>query len=182
MIAKLALLLAAAAGAAPDLGKLAGLVRAAVGAVTTLTVVETDPTGQRRWAAWQEGVGDGQATYLALFATGNGGVTPVWSMRWPNGYEPRLRTLTEWSYRDGSIAAITVQFGAGAVEVDLFGLGADGQPRPLGKYEAAAAEWRGDAKGVPVLVLHDRQATALKTRCLAWRAATAVLAPVRCPA
>lgn len=176
--------LLAAAGVAQqlpaDLGTLAAPVREAAG-IASLTTLDADTAGTLRWVAWQEGVGEGQIARLALF---NSGARPaaLWANAWPGGYAPRLQTLPRWTYRGRDVASVIVQFGAGAVEVTLFGLERDGRVIALSREEGADAEFRRGRDGVPVLVIYQRDRVTLRASCFGWRAATARLLPTRCPA
>lgn len=177
-----ALLLIAAAGSAQQLsaGGLDARARAAAADFATLTVADADDAGSLRWAAWGEGRGDGQSAHLALFRTGDARAT-AWSRQWPDGYLPTLNTDTRWRWHGQPVAMVTVQFGAGAVQVVAVGVdGASG--RTLAQRDAVAAETRRGADGKAVLVLFDRPGgRALVPRCLGWQDTRATLTPVTCP-
>jgi hypothetical protein len=174
----------AAAGLAqqpqPDLGRLAASVGAAAD-IASLTTLDADADGSLRWVAWQEGVGEGQVARLALFRSGTR-PAPQWVNAWPDGYAPRLQTLPQWTYRGRDVASVIVQFGAGAVEVALFGLERDGRVVALAREEGADAEVRRGRDGVPVLAILQRDRATLRASCFGWRSVTARLTPTRCPA
>lgn len=177
------LLLAVAASAQAPVSGSGERARAAAGGFAALTVAEAEPTGGLRWVVWGEGRGDGRSEHLALFRVDARQTTRIWATAWPDGYLPRLNTDTRWRNAGRPVAVSIVQFGAGAVEVNAWGLQADDQPRALLKREAVEAEWRRAADGRAILVLVDRGPSGGEpvARCFGWLERLATVTPTRCP-
>ena len=75
--------------------------------------------------------------------------------------------------------AVTMQFGATAEEVSLFGLTA-GKPVKLTRVLAKAVSWMISREGGLLLVLYNAKAAQLRPNCYKWDASLEKLIPRTC--
>ena len=139
--------------------------------------VATDPDGTTRWVAWGDGEGQTQAAHLALWS--RAGLSK--QIDWPNGYQPSLKVLPEWRHGQRSVAAVTVQFGAAAVDVSLFDIDSEGRLHRLDNRTVAAVGWRIAPSGEPLLITYTATGARLMPTCLRWAAGAAKLVKRPCP-
>ncbi|MDR3439103.1 hypothetical protein [Telmatospirillum sp.] len=168
-----------AANAAQDAPPIA--VVGAVGAqIDDLSVTDADTSGAIRWATWSDGDQTGRATHLALFARRDGTATLSWSTTWKDAYHPTLRSTAEWAYRGHPVLAVTVQFGAGAEQIDLYGLDEAFRPMLLVEKEAASVGWMIGKNGKLLLMLYSPSPTVLKATCYGWQGDKGTIAREPC--
>ena len=152
-----AVLSSAEAAPPPDL--------AAIAAAPVHDLAMTEAGGDARWLLWSTGTGADQAVHLALYRRAKA----AWSTAWPDAYGPRLRLMPEWRHGGQPVLAVTLQFGAAAEQLDLFGLDAKGQPVRLAEKLGAAVGWAAGTDGTPLVILYDAAAGALKPSCYSWK-------------
>ena len=148
--------------------------------VHNLSLMDADPQGALRWVAWQEGQADTRVSYLALFQQGKGAALSVWSTGWPDAWAPALQPLSEWRWQGNALLAVTLQFGAAAAQIELFGLDAKNRPVHLAEKTAASVGWKINEAGERLLVLYEPKPTALKASCYGWQGNTGKLMPQSC--
>lgn len=148
--------------------------------VHNLSLMDADPQGALRWVAWQEGQADTRVSYLALFQQGKGAALSVWSTGWPDAWAPALQPLSEWRWQGNALLAVTLQFGAAAAQIELFGLDAKNRPVHLAEKTAASVGWKINEAGERLLVLYEPKPTALKAICYGWQGNTGKLMPQSC--
>jgi hypothetical protein len=175
------MLLAVATGqAAPALGPLGSRVIAAAEApFHGLTIEDADPAGALRWAAWGEGTAGAQMVRLALLNHGAAGGA-LWAMSWPDAYDPGIQPTPEWRFAGHPVLALTMQFGAAAEQIDLFGLDSENHPVRLAEKLAAAIGWSVNASGDLVMIVYSLPASALVPACFGWNSSANLLMPVGC--
>ncbi len=117
-----------------------------------------------RWSVWEEGSSDARTSHLALFM----GKKSAWSAQWQDAYNPALQVVTDWQWYGHAVAAVTVQFGAAAVQLSVFGLDDKKRPVKLFEKDAASIGWLISDKGQRVLALYDAKPTALQATCYQW--------------
>ncbi|AKL11106.1 TPA: hypothetical protein I8271_000938 [Kluyvera intermedia] len=148
--------------------------------VHNLSLMDADPQGTLRWVVWQEGQADSRASYLALYQQAKGVASPVWSTSWSDAWAPALYSLSEWRWQGNALLAVTLQFGAAAGQVELYGLDAKNQPVQLAEKTAASVGWKINEAGERLLVLYEPKPTTLKASCYGWRENTGKLMPQSC--
>jgi hypothetical protein len=167
--------------AAPALGPLGGIVVSAARApFHGLLIEDADKTGLLHWAAWGEGKAGSQTVRLALVNSLYGG-RALWAMSWPDAYGPGLRPTPEWSFAGHPLLALTMQFGAAAEQIDLYGLDAKNQPVRLAEELGAAIGWSVDATGNLVLIVYSMPASTLVPACFGWNSSANQLTLEACP-
>jgi hypothetical protein len=168
--------------AAPALGPLGGSVETiSKMPFSGLSIENANASGSMRWAAWGEGPAGSQTVRLALLDTAATSTTALWAMAWPDAYGAALRPTPEWQFAGHQLMAITMQFGAAAEQVDLYGLGAKNQPVRLAEKLGAAISWAVDSSGDLILIIYSTPESALVPACFGWNPATSQLAPANCP-
>lgn len=148
--------------------------------VRNLSLMDADPQGDLRWVVWQEGRADSSVSYLALFKQDKGAASSVWSTSWPDAWSPALQPLPEWRWQGNALVAVTLQFGAAAGQVELYGLDTQNRPIKLAEKTAASVSWKINESGQRLLVLYEPKPTALKASCYGWRENTNKLMPQSC--
>jgi len=181
MVAAMAVFLQRAV-AAPALGPLGGSVEAiAKKPFSGLMIEDANEAGSLRWAAWGEGPAGSQTVRLALLSTASASTTALWATAWPDAYGAALRPTPEWQFADHQIMAITMQFGAAAAQVDLYGLDAKNRPVRLAEKLGAAIGWAVDSSGDLILIVYSMPDSALVPACFGWSPVASQLAPATCP-
>ncbi|MGY5957112.1 Lipoprotein [Kosakonia sp. BK9b] len=138
--------------------------------VRNLSQADNDTDGAQRWVAWEEGTIDARSSHLALYEKNtNGNIQPVWSTAWPDAWAPSLLMLQEWRWHDRPLLAVTLQFGAAAEQVDIYGLDEKQRPQRLAEKTAATIGWKISASGQRLLVLYEAKPTVLKATCYGWQ-------------
>ncbi|SFE68802.1 hypothetical protein SAMN05216563_107134 [Phytobacter palmae] len=145
-----------------------------------LSLLDADPQGELRWVAWQEGEGESRVSSLALFKQSKGAASSVWSTSWPDAWSPALQPLSEWRWQGNALLAVTLQFGAAAGQVELYGLDTQKRPLKLAEKTAASVGWKINEAGQRLLVLYEPKPTALKASCYGWQENTGKLMPQSC--
>jgi hypothetical protein len=133
-----------------------------------------------RWEISTEGIQPNSEVTLALV---NPQGQRTWQHTWLHTYEPTLRLLPQWRYNEGAVLAVTVQHGAAAAELTLFGLGR-GEPTQLHNELVSAVEWKHAPDGEWLLVVDnpsDNPPPLLVSSCYGWNEVKAQLAPKDCP-
>lgn len=121
-----------------------------------------------RWGVWEDGGSDTRISHLVFFA----GKKSVWSVQWQDACNPVLQILPEWQWRGHPVAAVTLQFGAAAVQLVVYGLDDKNQPVWLFEKEAASIGWIINENGQRLLALYNSKPTALKAACYVWNDST----------
>ena len=130
-----------------------------------------------RWVIWTDGTAPDTTVTLALVSPDK---QAVWSEKWASAYTPTLRPLPEWQHANSAMLAVTMQFGAMAEEVSLFGLTA-GKPVKLTSVLAKAVSWMISREGDLLLVLYNTTKTAhLRPNCYKWDDSLEKLIPRTC--
>jgi hypothetical protein len=128
-----------ALGTQPARAAVPKIVRDAVSApVTELQVIGSGEEGSTlRWATWMAGTPPGpHEVGLALLRRGRTQSVTVWSVARTDGYLPTIRIVFNWYYSGKPTLMFTYQMGAGAEELELYGLKSNGTPILLGKASA----------------------------------------------
>jgi hypothetical protein len=115
------------------------IVRDAVSAsVTELQVIGLGDEGSAlRWATWVAGTEPGRrAVWLALLRRGRGAPVTMWSATRADGYLPKIQIVFDWYYSGKPTLMFTYQMGAGAEELELYGMKTGDTPVLLGKASA----------------------------------------------
>ncbi|MDR2154654.1 MAG: hypothetical protein LBE78_06475 [Burkholderiaceae bacterium] len=147
-----------------------------------MSIVDAGTAG--RWVVWTHGApADDRSVTLSLVGPRG---HKSWSRTWAGGaYAPALRSLPQWRYAGAAVLALTVQFGAAAEEVHLFGL-AKGRPVELFSELADTVGWifaPGDLNDELVLLLYNTHpdSTTQVPSCYRWNDSEAKLAKRNCP-
>lgn len=148
--------------------------------VRNLSLMDADPQGALRWVVWQEGQADSRVSYLALYQQDKGAASSVWSTSWPDAWSPALQPLSEWRWQGNALLAVTLQFGAAAEQVELYGLDTQNRPVKLAEKTAASVNWKINEAGQRLLVLYEPKPTILKASCYGWQENTGKLVPQSC--
>lgn len=148
--------------------------------IRNLSLIDADPQGALRWVVWQEGQVDSRVSYLALYQQGKGEASSVWSTSWPDAWSPALQPLSEWRWQGNALLAVTLQFGATAEQVELYGLDTRNRPVKLAEKTAASVNWKINEAGQRLLVLYEPKPTILKSSCYGWQENTGKLVPQSC--
>jgi hypothetical protein len=119
------------------------------------------------WAAWSNQAGPSPSVRLALFDTRKSPAEAVWSQSWPGAYDPRFVALTPWVSARHPVYALTMQFGAAAEQVDLFGLDSAGRPARLAEKLGAEIGFI-VAADQSALVVYQTPHVALVPSCYEW--------------
>jgi hypothetical protein len=168
--------------AAPALGPLGGKVETiSKMPFSGLNIEDANPSGTLRWAAWGDGPAGSQTVRLALLDPAPSSTMALWATAWPDAYGAALRPTPEWQFAGHQLMAITMQFGAAAEQIDLYGLDARNQPVRLAEKLGAAIGWAVDSSGDLVLIVYSMPDSALVPACFGWNPATSQLAPANCP-
>ncbi|MGG7446988.1 hypothetical protein ACQ3G7_13035 [Kosakonia oryzendophytica] len=165
MLSGLAILSCPAAETIPDV-----VNQLMVSPVRNLSQADNDAEGTARWVAWEQGTPDARTSHLALFEKqNNGNIQSVWSTAWPDAWAPSLLMLQEWRWHDRPLLAVTVQFGAAAEQIDIYGLNENNRPQRLTGKTAASISWKINTSGQRLLVLYETKPTVLKATCYGWQ-------------
>lgn len=148
--------------------------------IPNLSLTNADPRGSLRWVVWEEGSGESRTSHLALFTHEKATASSVWSTSWPDAWAPALQPAPEWRWRDRALLAVTLQFGAAAEQVELYGLDAQNKPVHLAEKTAASIGWKINTAGQRLLVLYEPETTVLKARCYGWQESTGKLVLQQC--
>ncbi len=168
--------------AAPALGPLGGSVETiAKMSFSGLSVEDANASGSLRWAAWGDGPAGSQTVRLALLDAAGTRTAALWATAWPNAYGAGLRPTPEWQFAGHQVMAITMQFGAAAEQIDVYGLDTKNQPVRLAEKLGAAIGWAVDSSGDLILIVYSMPDSALVPACFGWNPATSQLAPASCP-
>ena len=136
--------------------------------------------GTLRWAAWQLGAPPSQSVRLAFYDATHAPARPLWSVGWPDAYNPLVQA-TGWTHAGRPVLALTMQFGAAAQQVDLYGLDAASHPVRMAEMLGAAVGWVVHPDRT-VLIVYQTPVSALVPHCFDWQDRTGQLAEVKCPA
>jgi hypothetical protein len=168
--------------AAPALGPLGGSVETiSKMPFSGLNIEAANSSGSLRWAAWGEGPAGSQTVRLALLDTAGTTTTALWATAWPDAYGAALRPTPEWQFAGHQLMAITMQFGAAAEQIDIYGLDEKNQPVRLAEKLGAAIGWAADSSGDLILIVYSMPDSALVPACFGWNPATSQLSPASCP-
>ncbi|WP_039055376.1 hypothetical protein [Enterobacter sp. Bisph1] len=132
--------------------------------VRNFTMAEASVEDGMRWGIWEEGSSDARTSYLALFADKKS----IWSTQWQDAYNPALQIVPDWQWHGHAVAAVTLQFGAAAVQLSVYGLDDKKQPVKLFEKDAASIGWLISDKGQRLLALYDAKPTTLVATCYSW--------------
>jgi hypothetical protein len=112
---------------------------AASASVSELQVIGTgEERSVLRWATWMSGTQPGRrAVWLALLRREPTASVTLWSAARADGYLPKITTVSNWYYSEKPTLMFTYQMGAGAEELELYGLNTNDMPVLLGKASAA---------------------------------------------
>lgn len=111
---------------------------AAAAPISNLQVLpDTSEISTLRWATWMSGQkADTNAVWIALLRRGRTGAVSLFSAHHKHGYEPKIEILYNWHYAGRPTVAFTWKMGAGATELELYGLDHADKPVLLGEADA----------------------------------------------
>ncbi len=144
--------------------------------IHNFSMADVTPQDGIRWSVWEDGGSDSRISHLVLFT----GKKSIWSVQWSDAYNPVLQILPEWQWHGHPVAAVTLQFGAAASQLALYGLDEKYQPVRLLEKESASMGWIINENGQRLLALYDPKPTALKATCYAWNDSNGNLNPQPC--
>ena len=126
---------------------------------------DTDKASPFRWVIWDNGFGSEKSVDLVLFRRQGGRAIRLWSRRWPDGYLPRLQRVWTWELDSRPVMALTFQYGAGWMHLELFGLNKRGQVVAIGAADGSTVDLRFGETG---WFFRARQAIDEPPRCLRY--------------
>ena len=146
---------------------------------STLSTMPADDRGDRIWAAWGEPSNEMPTVRLVLFQRNGNTALPVWSIGHAAAYAPALSTPAGWRYKDRPVLLLRYQLGAAFVRAELYGIGENGEPVPLGDLDSALIETV-EIGGIDTLRLYETADLKGPPSCLSWDNANGKLTNASC--
>jgi hypothetical protein len=145
-----------------------------------VSIAEANDNGEMRWATWEDKSDKSKGVYLSLYSIEKKTAKQLWSTSWPDAYRPVMRVLTEWTWHDHPTVAVTMQFGAAAAQVDLYGLDGNNKAIRLAEILTSDIEWAVNKDEDTLLIASDATPNGLKAKCYGWDEASGKLVSKVC--